>query len=551
MKSFFEWFKASAKMKRWIVLIIIGVSLACYGFSRVLVKEEMSFGELWQIVGIFVVGFVFIILSIIFIQKRTLEILIETNPEYKGKDTKLNIKSLIFNKKVYEDGPKVVLIGGGDGLNTVIEGLKKYTHNITAIVTMSDYGSIPSESRQALSSLPVNDIKSSIIALSDQEELMGRLLNLNFKNNRLNNLNFGDIYLTAMNEIYGNISDAIQKSTEVLNIQGRIIPVTEDEITICAELDDGTVVKEKDQISEVTSEKIENINRIYISPSNCRPAPGVIEAIEEAESIIIGPGSLYTNILPNLLVKNVTKAIKESKAIKVYVSNIMTEPGQTDNFNISDYINVIYDHVGKDLFTYCLADVGEVVPEFIRRYNENGSDIVQLDSSKTSSLGIKILQKDMSRIKNDKIRHDPDVVASVIIELICNDLKFHDKQNETEYILLNSILKEQKKLQSKQLKQNRKQKEIVKKATDNVKGKDKKGSKFKEKYKERVNSIQSTESKIEENKKIAKEIERLQGDKKANIETQEQLLDQIEKLNNTRMQTREKIKNKKDKKTKN
>jgi len=550
MKSFFEWFKSGAKMKRWMFLVILGVSLACYGFSRVLVTEEMKFEELWQIVGIFVIGFVFIILGIVFIQKRTLEILIEINPEYKGKDTNLNIKSLIFNKKVYEDGPKIVLIGGGEGLNTVIEGLKKYTRNITAIVAMSDYGAKLTDSRRELASLPVEDIKDSIIALSDQEALMKRLLKLNLKNERLKKLNFGDIYITAMNEIYGNVSEAIQKSTEVLNIKGRVIPVTEDEMTICAELNDGTVIKQKDQITEITSEKVEGINRIYITPSNCRPAPGVLEAIEEAEAIIIGPGSLYTNILPNLLVKNVTRSINESRAIKLYVSNIMTEPGQTDNYEVSDYINVIYEHVGKDLFTFCLTDIGEVVPEFIRRYNEYGSEVVQLDSSKTASLGVKILQKDMSCIKNDRIRHNPDVIASVIIELICNDLKFHDKQNDNEYILLNSILKEEKKKQSKQTKENKKQKAIVKKATENVRGKSKKSSKFKTKYKERVDSIQSADSKVEENKKIAMEIERLQGNKKANIETQEGLYDEIEKLNSTRMNTREKIQNKKDKKDK-
>ena len=318
MKSFFEWFKASTKVKRWIVLILIGVVLTCYAFSKILVTTEITFNEIAKIVALFVFGFLAIVLGIVFIQKRTLEIIIEANgaDAEKSKKAKVNIKSLIFNKKVYENGPKVLVIGGGKGLNTVIEGLKKYTNNITSLVTMADYGMNPSESRKELDILPLSDIKDSIIAMSDHEEIMGKLMNLTFKNDRLKNLNFGDIYLTAMNEIYDNVPEAIRKSTEVLNINGRVIPVTLDEIKICAELNDGTTIEQKSKIPEVVAERVESINRIYISPSNATPAPGVLEAIADAEAIIIGPGSLYTNVIPNLLVKGVAKAIKDSKAIK-------------------------------------------------------------------------------------------------------------------------------------------------------------------------------------------------------------------------------------------
>lgn len=336
-------------------------------------------------------------------------------------------------------------------------------------------------------------------------------MNLNFQNERLRGLNFGDIYLTAMNEMYGNISEAIQKSTEVLNINGRVLPVTLDEIMICAELTDGTVVEKKDRIPEVVSEKVEVINRIFISPTNCKPAPGVIEAIQEAEAIIIGPGSLYTNVLPNLLVKKVSKAMKESKAVKMYVSNIMTEFGQTDNYTLAEHIKAIQDHVGKGVFDYCLVDTGEVVPEYVRRYNKKGSEIVEANITQAASLGVKIIQKDMSCIKNDKIRHNSSIIASTVIELICNELKFKDQQNGTEFLLLNSILKEDKKDIKKEKKTEKVSKEIVKQATKNVKAKNNnRKSKFSEKYKERVESIQNTEAKIKENRAIAEEVERLE-----------------------------------------
>lgn len=455
-----------------------------------------------------------IIVGIVFIQKRNLEILIEANDvnSEKRKNAKVNIKSLIFNRKVYDEGPKVVVIGGGEGLNTVIRGLKKYTNNITAIVTMSEYGENPSRSREILDLLPTGDIKGSITALSDQEKLMNRLMNFNFKDERLKDLNFGDIYLLAMSEIYDNTSEAIRKSTEVLNITGQVLPVTLDEIKICAELTDGTTIERKSKILEVVSERIEAINRVYISPSNCKPAPGVLEAISEAEAIVIGPGSLYTNVLPNLLVKNVAKTIKESKAIKLYISNIMTEPGQTDNYTLSDHIRALHAHVGRGVIDYCLADTADLIPEYVRRYNMEGSDIVELDANKVTAQGIKIIKRDLACIKSGLIRHDSEKVAKIIMELICNELKFKDLQNDTEYLLIESVLKNQRKYIAKLEKKNKKQKNIVKKATNKVKSNEKRAkSKFATKYQERVKSIQNADTQTIENRKIAEEIAKMEA----------------------------------------
>lgn len=520
MKSFLEWFKASTKVKRWILLILVGVVLTCYGISKILVSEEITFFELGKTIVIFVLGFIAIVISVVFIQKRSLEIIIEANnvSTESGKKAQSNMKSLIFNRKVYEEGPKVVIIGGGQGLNTVIQGFKKYTNNITAIVTMSDYGNISSDSRRALDTLPLKDIKDAIIAMSDKEDIMRNLMNLNFRNERLRGLNFGDVYLTAMNEIYSNISEAILKSTEVLNISGSVIPVTLDEITICAELADETTIKQKDRIPEVVAANHEKINRIYITPSNCRPSPGVIESIEDADIIIIGPGSLYTNVLPNLLVRNIAKAIKDSKATKYYISNIMTEPGQTDNYTLSEHIKAIQEHVGNGIIDYCLADTGEVIPEYIRKYNKEGSDLVEIDSRQLNNYNVKVIQRNLSCVKNGKIRHNPDLIASTIIEMICNDLKFHDMQNDTEYLLLKSVLKEQKKIQQQQEKRlvnvsKNKLGFLNKKSKPKVNEK----SKFKEKYKDRVESIQNTNAKIAENRRIAEQIEKIEKERKSNL----------------------------------
>lgn len=494
MKGFLGWFKGSTKIKRWMFLILVGIVLVCYGISEILVLNEISLKEVAKIVAMFVLGFTCVILGLVYIQKRTLELVIEANNEENEESRKkaqVNIQSLIFNKRVYEEGPKIVVIGGGEGTNTLIKGLKNYTNNITAIVTVSDYGKAPTDSRIALNLLPYEDVKGAISSLALDSEMMEYLMNYRLKNDKLKNLSFGDIYLSAMNEIFNDKTASIENAGHILNMTGKVLPVTNDEITICAELEDGTVVKEKDKIPEVAYEKVSKINRIYINPTNCKPAPGVLEAIQEADAIVIGPGSLYTNVIPNLLVKNVAKTIRESKAFKIYVSNIMTEPGQTDNYSISEHLQAIIDHSGGKIVDYCICDTGEVVPEYVRMYNRQGSDLVEIDLSKLSSMGVNVIHKHMSKIEGNKIRHDGDTVAVAIMELICTDLKFKDKQYDTQYILLNSKLKDQKKQEKRKDRRQKSVKRINTKIENKKRPKMK--SKFATKYQDRIQDIKASD----------------------------------------------------------
>lgn len=501
MKGFMQWFKASNKMKRWIFLILIGIMLACYGLAEILVMKEISFEEVGKVIAIFVVGFVSIVIGLVCLNKRTLEVLIESTDERMENKKNVNVKSLIFNKTVYDKGPNIVVIGGGTGLNTVLEGLKNYTSNLTAIVTISDYGEESTESRRELDVLPLGDVKDSIVSLASKEGQIDKLFNYEFKQGRLRGLSFSDIYFSAMKDINGNFEDSIIKSNEVLNMIGKVIPVTLDEMNIVAELANGYVVKERARIPEVVSDKITKISRILLNPTNCRPAPGVLEAIKKADCIIIGPGSLYTNVIPNLLVNGVAKAIKESAAIKVYISNIMTEPGQTDNYSVSDHLNAIIEHCGTGLIDYCIYDTGEIIPEFIKKYNMEGQDLVEQDIEKTK--GIKFLQRNLSMISGEHIRHDPSLVASSIIELICDDLKYQDKQNDPQYLMLNTKLREEKRI-------NKIKKDMEKKAKKGKTSKHKKGwkgkSKFSNKYSDRIASIKEADEKARI--KTQKEIER-------------------------------------------
>ena len=523
-------------MKRWMLIIIIGIILACYGMVKLLIGKELGFIDIAKIIVSFVIGFTLVIIGNIFMQKRTLELLVqETDTRDEAKTG--NVKSLIFNKKVYDEGPNIVVIGGGSGLDSVLKGLKNYTNNITAIVTVSDYGENASDSRKMLESMPLDDIKNSFIALSENETVMNGILNYKFTNGKLKSLSFGDIYLLAMKELYGDFTASIEQSKNVLNITGKVLPVTLEPIDICAELEDGTVITNREKIPEIVTDKVSKINRIFINPSNCTPAPGVIEAIQNADAIIIGPGSLYTNVIPNLLVKGVAKAIKENKGFKIYISNIMTEPGQTDNYTLSEHIKAIHEHAGKGVIDYCIYDTGEIVPEFIRRYNKEGADLVEQDIAKAKEEGVKLIQRNLSYIDSEFIRHNPDAIASSIIELICEDLKFRDMQNDAQYLLLNSRLKETK----KQLKNtmNTKANKEKKKGKNKVRGK----SKFAEKYKDRIDSIKESDEKALKRKQAKlKENKRATSNKK----TEKEETIKIKKTAETKNKISKKEENKKE-----
>lgn len=494
MNGLFKWFRPAAKIKRWMLLNLIGVCLVCYGFANILVLKTLSTVDVIKIIASFVLGFLFVVVSIVHIQKRTLEILVEESDTRKETN---NLNTLIFNKKIYNQGPKIVVIGGGSGLNTVLRGLKNYTDNITAIVTVSDYGETPSNSRTALQVLPLKDVQDSLAALAYDEEKMRALLDCKFDEGKLKSLSFGDIYFLAMNKIYGNFSESIGNSTNVLNITGKVIPATLDEIKICAELENGKVVENREKIPEKVIDNMSKISRIFISPTNCKVAPGVLEAIREADAIVIGPGSLYTSVIPSLLVNGIAHEIKKSDAVKVYVSNIMTEQGETDEFTLSDHIKTIMDYVGENVIDYCIYDTGEIVPEFIHKYNLKGADIVIPDTNKAKQLGVKLIQRNLSVIDGDAIRHDPDVIASTIIQLICDELEFKDMENDSQYMTLSSKLLETKRERKRREKAEKK----FQKSGRKIFERSNKTSKFKDKYKERIKSIEDSDNQKIKNRK--------------------------------------------------
>ncbi len=488
MKGIFHWLRDSSKMKRWIMLILVGVVFASFGMAELLIPDKaITFGDAIKIIVFFVIGFTCVVLGIVYINKRNMELFIEaTDDRIEGKN-KVNVNSLIFNKTVYNQGPKIVVIGGGSGLNTTLEGLKKHTSNITAVVTISDYGESFGENNETIFYRQLGDIKNSISALKvEDNSKIQDLLDFKFTKGELNGLTFSDLYFASMNEVSGNVTDAIKDSNEIFKICGRVLPISKDKMTICAELENGYMIEEKSKVAEAVYNNLTKINRVYLNPTNCAALPEVIEAIKEADGIIIGPGSLYANVIPNLLVKGIARAIKESNAIKMYVCNIMTEPGFTDDFSVSDHINAIIDHCGEGIIDYCLYDTGEVMPEFVKKYNLEGSTMVYQDLDKVKDKGIKFLKENLSIIKDGFIRHNAMIISDTMIKIICDDLKYQDKHNEIEYMMMNSKLQADKEIKKANAKRKRKLKENDENSNKKYK------SKFANKYKDRIDSIKET-----------------------------------------------------------
>jgi len=472
MKSFFGWLKNSTKIKRWITLILIGMVLACYGFAQVLVLDRLVLTDIIKIVITFVLGASLFVIGLVMIQKRTLELAIVQDAK--------TIEGLRDSK---DRGPKIVVIGGGTGLNKVITGLKRYTNNITAIVTVSSYGD---DNRR-----PTDDIRNSIVALSKESNEMQKLMN-----QKINGEVFGDIYLEAITKANKDFSAGIEKSNNVLSMIGKVLPATLDEMHICVELEDGTVIENKEKIAEITTNKVTKINRVYINPTNCRTAPGIVESIKDADAIVIGPGSLYTEVIPNLLIRNVAKTIRESKAYKIYISNIMTQSGHTDDYDLSNHIQAITEHAGTNIIDYCICDNGDIIPEILRKYNKAGASLINVD--KQNIKGVTIINADVSQTEGEFIRHNSDLLAKQIIEIIVNDLKFKDKKTDEKYVWLNAKLKEvRKKYKNKK----KPKKENKKKARSK--------SKFINKYQERIESIRESDETTTVNRKIHEKAKKM------------------------------------------
>lgn len=316
--------------------------------------------------------------------------------------------------------PKIVVIGGGTGLSILLRGLKKFTHNITAIVTVSDDGGGSGILREDLGMLPPGDIRACLLALANTEPTMEKLLRYRFENGILKGQNFGNLLLAAMNEIYGSFEMAVKETSNVLAVTGKVLPMTLEKAVLFAELENQMIVEGESQIPEVVNLIGSKIKRMFIEPKISYPLEEAVDAIKEADLIVLGPGSLFTSIIPNLLINNIVEDIYNSPAPKVYISNVMTQPGETEDFSLSDHVIAILNHSREDFLDYVIGNIEELPVEILNKYtSDSSSQVLATDDDEKFlwSKGIKLISENLIDVRKTYIRHNNMELSQVLIDI--------------------------------------------------------------------------------------------------------------------------------------
>lgn len=327
----------------------------------------------------------------------------------------------------------------------MLRGLKYYTSNITAIVTVGDDGGGSGKLREDLGMLPPGDIRNCILALADTEPIMKELLQYRFTDGNLKNQSFGNLFLAAMDGISDNFEDAVQKMSSVLAVTGKVIPVTLDDMQLKAILKNGNIVKGESQIPKEAIKQKSPIERLVLEPEDAVPLKEALDAIKEADAIVMGPGSLYTSVIPNLLVNKISSAVRKSKAYKVYISNIMTQPGETDGFTASDHLKTIQKYGGKDIVECVIANCGAISDELKEKYDKEGAKLVELDEENIKSQGVDLIVGNLIKMESGFIKHDADYLAQILVETIMEKHLLYDKKKIIEYMYLSQRIKQREK----------------------------------------------------------------------------------------------------------
>lgn len=312
------------------------------------------------------------------------------------------------------DKPRIVVIGGGTGLSVMLRGLKEKPLDITAIVTVADDGGSSGILRSELQMPPPGDIRNVLISLADVEPLLAKMLEHRFSaGSALAGHSLGNLILAAMKDITGDFVTGVKEMSRVFAVRGRVLPASDQQIVLKAEMLDGTIVEGESNIPKAGGK----IKRVFIEPPDVSALGEAVEAIREADAILIGPGSLFTSILPNLLVHDLAEALTSSQAVKIFVCNVMTQPGETDDYSVSDHLQAIYEHVGHHLFDYVIVNNGEIPPQVQDRYAEKGAKAVHLDLEEVTKRGYKVIA-DRLVLFRTYLRHDAERLSHHIYQLV-------------------------------------------------------------------------------------------------------------------------------------
>lgn len=438
-----DWMNMGYGIKRWFGLGIVGLSVIIFALIELIFQRYGKSAYNFYYIYLLILGVSVLYVSIAELIKSFMTLakdgLIDFNMDSR------EIGSLIHEKKLLVQGPKVVIIGGGTGLSTILKGLKNYTNNITAVVTVADDGGGSGILREDLGILPPGDIRNCLVALANTEPLMEELMQYRFKDGSLKGQSFGNLFLAAMNGVSDNFEDAVQNMANVLAITGKVLPVTLDNIKINAILDNGQLVVGESHIPEVSISEGAKIRKLYVTPENAQCLPDVREEILNADAIILGPGSLYTSVIPNLIIKGVPEAIKESRASKIYICNVMTQPGETDEFKVSDHIRAIYEHGDIGKLDYVFANTMCIRNEHLRKkYHDMKQYEVIVDEEKLRYEDFELILGDFIKPRETSVRHDADKLSKRLMEIILKETLVNDKRRILEYVVLSGKLKNKK-----------------------------------------------------------------------------------------------------------
>lgn len=430
-------------LKKWIFITSIALITIAFGIALILKAHPVTLiaQGTWNILSFIadrvpptVSGIIAVVLGVFFLLFAF----------YKANKQVLNIvapnESSLFETldraHMENKGIKIACIGGGTGLSNMLKGLKSYTSNITAIVTVADDGGSSGRLREHLNIVPPGDIRNCIAALSHDDEVITQLFQYRFDSDApsdLQNHSFGNLFLTALVELGGtnNMSDAVNQACRILKARGKVLPISNDPMHLIAEFEDGRIVEGESKIPKANGQ---------VKKLSCRtpiPAilPEVIEAINEAEIIIMGPGSLYTSIIPNLLVPDLVRAIAKSKAPKIYVANVMTQPGETTGYSVGDHIKAILQHT-QDYFSREQSLIDFVVvnnvtphPKQLEKYEADNQYPVEIDYSEVKKLDVKVRPANLLQ-KGNLVRHNPYKLAKAIIQIYQSELKNRYRQSK-------------------------------------------------------------------------------------------------------------------------
>lgn len=434
------WFKSGIRVKKWIALGILGIFIVSIGIGdlinhRLNVPVYTILCLVVIMVGIAVIALAFKMgMQSVFVMINKSGINVSVNMD--------KLSSLIYDKRMLIRGPKIVVIGGGTGLSTMLRGLKYYTSNITAIVTVADDGGGSGMLREELGILPPGDIRNCLVALADTEPLMEELMQYRFTDGTLKGQSFGNLFIAAMNGISDNFEEAIKKMSHVLAVTGEVLPVTLADVRLFAELQNGMIIEGESKIPDRGEYMSVPIKRVFIKPDGVQPLKEAINAIDEADAIVLGPGSLYTSIIPNLLVNDIVKHIENSNGIRIYVSNIMTQPGETTDYSVCDHIEAILRCADKRIIDYAIVNNGKIPEWLYGKYINDGASEVKVDRDRISKHGIKLIEDNLVYIHKNLVRHNSRLLAYLIMELVLREKLSGDKKRLAEFYYLSERMKE-------------------------------------------------------------------------------------------------------------